>query len=360
MTYSNYISSLTGGPLIPGSGGAFTATGQPIQGPGLTWHGPTDVYSPTVQANQSSGEVLGAATVSEPAPTGPTPEEIARQQYEAQVRGDIESGYGSYEQQLDLMLNEGLPAQRTAQTGIAESAYQSGLSQLGFQKEMGMHDLETERTRVGKQQKRSLKDLSSNMRNMFQAGQVYLGARGAGDSSAANMYSYALTKLGSKRRGDVMGQHAEFQNQISDRAWKLGRIHDQETQNIKSTYDQQVLSIASWFSEAQNQLRLNKGQLAVSKGQDLANLSKTMLDSALNALGMAQAEAANRRSALDSWAMSNSSNLQQLKTNMQGVASYKAPNVNYQPISGNIQTQGGLFQNPAWGGGGYSTEEERV
>ena len=47
-----------------------------------------------------------------------------------------------------------------------------------------------------------------------------LGARGAGDSSAANQYSYALNRLGSKERGNVMNTTAQSQQEIENQKSK--------------------------------------------------------------------------------------------------------------------------------------------
>ena len=377
MAYSNYLASQLGGPIIPGLGGAATSSGQPIAGPGLGWHGPTDVYSP--------GQVLGSQAPTSPAQstgdggggngldphinpaTGTWDDNYFAQNQGGgggdpwnQVRSDIEGGYSSYEAQLDQMLNEGLPGQRTSQEDIARSQWERGVASLGEQKTMGEYDLGRERERVTTQKKKSLKDISSNMRNLFMAGNNYLGSMGAGDSSAANMYAYALTKEGNRRRGDVMSEAAGFQQQISDKSWKLSQIHDSQLRDIESQYENQVSSIASWFAEQQNAIRLNKGQLALSKGQDLAALSSQKLNVALAALDQARVEQVNRHSALDSWAMSNASNLQQLRANMAGVSEYKAGNITNQPMSGNIQTGNGLFQNPAWYPGTNYEEEKRA
>src|SRR3990167_5887827 len=100
-----------------------------------------------------------------------------------QMKGNINKGWDEYAGQLGNILNQGLPGQRTAQEQIAQGAYQGGVNQLGSQKAKSEQELATQKVA-------SLKDLSSNVANLFKSGSVYLGARGAGDSSAANQYAY--------------------------------------------------------------------------------------------------------------------------------------------------------------------------
>jgi len=305
-------------------------------------------------------------TYNEPAPTdgggggGISPEEQAVIDQQNRLRGEISSGYDQYISQLDQILNTGLPAQRTAQEGIVGSQYQSGISQLGSQKEQGLYDLGVESRKVGTRQAKTLKDLSADIRNMFRAGNVMLGSMGASDSSAANQYSYALAKMGSKRRSDVMGQSNEAYQQIADRKFKLQNLFNQETQRLGSERDQKILSISSWFADSQNQIKQYKAQGMLNKNIDLANLSKSLLEQATNALMNTQIEYKNRRSALESWALSNAENINQLKTNWQGIAAFQAPQQTYRPMSGTptVDSSGNLRFRPSYGYG--SSNEEKT
>lgn len=224
--------------------------------------------------------------------------------YEDQMRGSINSGWDSYTNQLNDMLNTGLPGQRNAQEAIANESLTSGVNQLGSQR------AQSEQA-VNKQQGASLKDLGENIQNLFQSGNVYLGARGAGDSSAANQYSYAISKMGSKARGDIMSQ-------VSDRMNQIGDIFNNEKNRLESEKNTRVAQIADWFNGAQNQIRSQIGQAGVGRSQDIQALSTNVYNQAMQAMQTVQGEMANRRSSLESWAMSNSKNVQELMANMQG------------------------------------------
>lgn len=252
--------------------------------------------------------------------SGPSPEDLYRQQIEAQqaqARGDISGGYDQYFGQLDQMLNEGLSGQRTAQEGIAQSQYTQGINQLAPQRQEGLDLLGRQREETRQNQARSLRDVSGNIRNAMLAGNVFLGARGAGDSSAANQYSYALNKFGTQQRGDVLRQGSDTMKEIGDREAKIQNIFTQETNRLGSERDQKVMQVASWFADAQRQLQSAKAQGQLAKGQDLASISKTMLNQALNQLNLVNTEATNRRSMLEQWALNNAKTVQEARSNLQ-------------------------------------------
>lgn len=275
------------------------------------------------------------------------------QDMSAQVRNDINQGYNNYFATLDSILNNDLPAQQQAQLGIAQAQGQQATNTLGAQREQGLADLGTQRRQTEQNQAKSLLSLADDVRNQFKAGQVYLGARGAGDSSAANQYSYAISKMGNQGRGNIMQQSAEIQNQINDRETRLKTTYDTELKNIQSAVDQKVMEVAQWFANAQAQLKQAKAQGQLSQGQDLANLSKQLLQTATQQMLATQQEASNRRSMLDQWALNNSKTIQEAKTNLSGVANYQAPGISNPGITGQLaaDSSGNVSYNR---GAGYS------
>lgn len=221
----------------------------------------------------------------------------------------ISSGYDDYFGQLDAQLNQGLPSQRDAQLGIAQSSHDQGMNQLGTQRTSELNNLETT-------QKTSLKDLSSNVRNLFEAGNNYLGSRGAGDSSAANQYSYAVTKMASKQRGDIMSQVTQRKQQIDD-------VYNNETGRLKSDFDQKSMQIASWFAESQNSLRSMIGQGKLNKSTDLANASQQLYNQALSAFKEAKQEQNAKTQMIQQWALNNSKSVEQAMGMFQQMGLYQ-------------------------------------
>ena len=264
----------------------------------------------------------------------------AQRQYEEKQRGLINSGWDQYTSQLTDMLNTGIPGQRTAQEQLAQNTYDTGVNTLGTQKESSTRQLQD-------QQASNLKDLADNVRNLFTAGNIYLGARGAGDSSAANQYSYAIAKMGSKARGDI-------QSQVSSRLNQIGDIYNTEINRLDSEKNAQLANIANWFNESQNQIRGMIGQAGLGRAQDLQALATNVYNQAIQAMQQVQAQQAQRRNVLESWAASNSSNARELAANLQSVGS-SLPQ--FQGISTQTPqfTQEGSYYVP----GSASTSQER-
>ena len=280
----------------------------------------------------------------------------AQEKAERRVRGDINTGYDSYLQNLDAQLGT-LGTSRGAQESTIGSTFREGVGDLDYQLGIGQQSLGGARTDVLDNQRTNLRDISSNIRNAFQAGNVYLGARGAGDSSAANQYSYALNKQGTRQRSDVMQGTAKILGDIDARATDLQNIYNRETNSLTEKKNQRMDQLSMWFSDAQRQIQDAKGQAGLSRGQDLASLSKSLLDQAMSSLNQINAEEANQRNMLEQWAMGISTNIDQLRSNMQQTSqfSYNKPQAGQAP--GLSVGSGGQPQQSFFGGGGGAPEE---
>lgn len=252
------------------------------------------------------------------------------------LRGEISSGWDNYINQLGELTGF-LGQQKEAQLGSAQSQYGAGVSNLGIQKDQGISTAEQNQTKT-------LRDLASNLKNSFMAGNVYLGARGAGDSSAADQYSQALTKVGSKQRSDIMQNTAGVVKNIQDQ-YNMG------VNQLKSDYDTTVGNIANWFAGKQMELKQAQASGQLNKAQDLQGLSKDILNQAISAMNTAKTQLAEKQSALESWAMSNSQNVSQLAGNLRSAYSM-LPQA--QQISGTPQVDSqGNFRVPT----GYGQSE---
>lgn len=284
--------------------------------------------------------------------------------YEDQMRGQIDSGYNSYFSELDNMLG-GLDTQRQSQENIANNSFTGNVTDLGLQRDQNLGELGTQERKVEEGQVKTLKDISNNIRNLMQAGNTYLGSRGAGDSSAVNQYGYALTKLGSQQRGDVMGQTRQIMSDIGDRKSKLDNVYMQEKNRLTVEKDNAVQGIASWFADAQNQLRQAKAQGQLNKSQDLQALTTNLYNQAVQQLTNIQTQTSQKQAQLESWALNNSKSLAEAKANLAGVAQYSAPTQSYSQISGTPQfdQQGNMgvdFRGGVGTGFGLTEDQKRL
>ena len=246
------------------------------------------------------------------------------------------SGNGIHTPNYDALISQinqnadvalaGLDPQRVAQEAIAQNMYTGGVSDLQAQQAQGNAALDITRRKAQENQVSTLNDLTENLRNMFSAGQTYLGSRGAGDSSAANQYGYALTQLGNKNRGNVMNQTASIMNDINDRANQLQMQVTQGIKQLDSERGNALQGIAQWFAQAQAQIRATKGQNIVALGQ-------RALDNAMNAINQVNANAQAQKNNLLQWAENNATTIMGLKNNMQQIFGNYNPQL---PVAGNL------------------------
>ena len=259
------------------------------------------------------------------------------------MRGQIESGYNDYFSKLNDLYG-GLDTQAQAQQNIAQNSYNQSIADLLANKQSSLGDLGLTEQKLQANQVKNLRDISSNIQNQYMAGNVMLGARGAGDSSAANQYSYALNRLGSKARGDVMNQTAQSQQEIENQKAKLNNIVTQETSRLDTELANVKQQISSWLAEQQNNIKGMIAEGTLRKNQDIQAASTNALNTAITLYQNKASEIQNRKATLESWAVSNAANLGQLKTNMQGIAQYVPNMPTFGGINGGVQvdSQGNL------------------
>lgn len=259
--------------------------------------------------------------------------------YQDQQRATINSGWDSYVNQLNSMLGD-IGTTKQSQENLALGNVQTGLNEAGIQKAAGERQ-------VSEQQARNLRDLGANVKNLFQSGNVYLGSRGAGDSSAANQYSYAISQMGTKARGDIMSQ-------ANSRLQQIGDIYNSEKNRLESEKNTRLAQISDWFSQAQQQIKGQIGQAGLGRSQDLQNLSATIYNQALTAMQTLQAQQQQRSQALETWALNNSKTVQEAIKNIQTVGQSLPQFNGLNSGMPQVTSQGNMFV-PV----GYGTGEEK-
>jgi hypothetical protein len=277
----------------------------------------------------------------------------------AQVRSDINSGYDSYFANLNDQLNQ-LPGQQASQNQIIENSYNQGVSDLNLQQTQGEAQFGSQRGEIASNQSKNLKSLDENLRNMFMAGNVYLGSRGAGDSSAANQYSYALTKQGNQARGDQLTAATKAYSEVQARETNLKNIVNNEMTKLKTNADNEKLKVGQWFVDAQNQVKTAIANGQLSKSTDLANLSKSILDQAMSRLQKIQDNTTNLQNSLVSWAENNATSIGQLKSNLQQILSVAPSLAGQSTVNGtpSVDSQGNFTLQGL--GTGTSTQKKDI
>lgn len=276
------------------------------------------------------------------------------------LQKSISSGWDNYIRGLDDQLGS-LSSSRDAQQGIVNSQYNQGVNDLSLQRDQGFQALDADRQAANQNQVANLRDISSNIRNAFQAGNVYLGARGAGDSSAANQYSFALNKMGTQQRSDVMNNTANILAEVESRETNLRNIFDTETRNLGEQRNQALNQVTMWFADAQRQIKQMQNDGKLNKSRDLDNLSKDLLNNAIARVNQIESETSNRRQQLQQWAIGVSENINQLKSNMQQVAQFDPLYPQAQAIAGapQVYSAGNIATNYGGGGNSLANNEDR-
>ena len=226
-------------------------------------------------------------------------------------------------------LSSQLPGQRASQEKIVTNQADITGNTLTNTFNTNQNTLQTNQTK-------NLNDLSQYLQQAWQQGNNMLGTRGASDSSAANQYSYALAKQGSQQRGDIMQQTEQLQN-------NLKTAYDTEMKNNDLEKQNQLLNIAQWFTEAQNEYQGKRAEVQ-------AQMSSDSLNYALQLVNQAQEIWAQKKSTLDQWAANKAQSLpqltQMLNQNSQGMPTFQG-NMNA-GINSNAGSQGfyGYRNNP--------------
>lgn len=282
----------------------------------------------------------------------------AYNQYRDQMTGQISGAWDGYLNSLDQQMGA-LPGQRGTLESIAQNQYQAGTNEINSQKNLGMQDIGRAREKVQTEQKSTLQDLAEDLRNSFLAGNIYLGSRGAGDSSAANQYSFALQKMGNKNRGDVMAQSRELNADIGQREARLNEVTNQEINKLGTDRDNKILEVAQWFESAQNSVRQAQAEGRLQKGLDLAALSRDLLNQATTRLQQIEDRFMNQRDALTQWATNQSTGINQLKSNLAQISNITVPSYSQFGSIGastpTVDAQGNILT----AGYGYSRDEDK-
>jgi len=271
-----------------------------------------------------------------------------------QLRSEIEGGYDTYINDLNNLYG-GLDTQAGANNQIAQNSYNQSLSDLTANKQSGLQDLGLTEQKLQANQVKNLRDIASNIQNQYMAGNVMLGARGAGDSSAANQYSYALNRLGSKERGNVMNTTAQSQQEIENQKAKLNNIVTQETSRLDTDLANTKQEISSWLAEQQNAVSQMISQGKLNKSKEIASLTQNLLNQALSAYQTKQQEIATKRSQLETWAANNSTSIAQLKSNMSSIAEFMPTMPTANTLNGSVTSDS---QGNIQGLYGYGTSDE--
>jgi hypothetical protein len=147
------------------------------------------------------------------------------------------------------------------------------------------------REEVATNQKATLQDLSNNTRNLFQAGNNYLGARGAGNSSATGMYSAALTQQANRQRADVQNQTNDQYNDLNVSEQDTRNQAQQNIDSVQTWKATQTQTIVQQYQDLKRQLEAAYANANDMQKQAIAQLNTQLYNQAAASLSNIQSVA---------------------------------------------------------------------
>lgn len=283
---------------------------------------------------QSYQQPSGGGNGGGSAPTGPvqaygqtfeTPDLLA--QYETQQRNSINDQYGTYFANLDRQLGL-LPQEQATMESQVSNLYGGQQSSLQSGFETGQADLNRSEGKVRENQASTLKDLASNLRNQLQAGNIYLGTRGASDSSARDMLSYALTKVGSQNRSNIQRGVNSSLADIDLARNKLQTTYTDQINQLNTWKNDKLLEISNFIRNKQSELQTAVSQGQMSKQQALQELNTNIYNQAAAELSRIDSQTTNMQNLLSQWVASRAESLPQLISGLQQAGSFNYQGVN--------------------------------
>jgi len=287
---------------------------------------------PTNLTTSSSGGSSSTGTATNgsqqyTSPAGPSaPSSSSGPSYGDQQRQSIENQWGSYFSDLDRQAGV-LPETQKSLEGQVQNMYTDQAGQVTSSRDSSLADLGKARSDTNTRQVAGLRDLASNMRNMLQAGQIYLGARGAGDSSASNMYSYALSKVSNQNRANLLNKAQETYANIDLQTNKVKQVAQDQMNRLTSWKNNELLKISDYIRGEQAKIASARAQGYQLKEEAVRNLNQQIYSQAQQMLANIDAQASAYKQGLVQWATTRAQSLEELKKNLAGMSQVQLPDL---------------------------------
>lgn len=249
------------------------------------------------------------------------------------ARGAFNNAYAPLFAQLDAMAGLIPQQQQQREQGI-QNMYGSQVGEIQGARDSAMAGLDVSKQQVAQRQAKSVRDLQENMRNLLQAGNIQLGVGGAGDSSAKDMLSFALSKAAGRSGADISNQAQAMYTDI-----------DMQGNQIKATYDDNLAKLATWrdtnLSEvtkwAQDMLMNIESQKVNARGQQaqaLAANETNIINNALSRLQQIDDQVSSWNKGIQEWALNRMAQIDDAKAKISGYGKYTPGQITAQELQG--------------------------
>lgn len=265
--------------------------------PSTAWVGATGGGSN--QGNQNQG--YGGGSAPAPVYTAADGSKWGSAAEAARRNGEIgiAKAYSNFQNDLDVVYSQVGNRQDTLLRQIREAASgQRGT--LETQRDIANQRLGAEEQGIQSEKKSGLRNIANQVRKQLQTGNVLLGTRGAGSSSAAELLPLALAEEQGQSRSDLLGQSnsqlaqvglrkGEVEAQFQDNAQRLEQWKAEQEQAAMAEYDNLRTQIRRQQAGARREERVALANLAI----DAANRLGSKLDQIQSQFSQATKELQN-------------------------------------------------------------------
>lgn len=300
---------------------------------GNTWSQP--------KTTTPTGGIVKAATTGDPTggqqqqPSGPSPEELAIRG----ARSAFENAYNPIFQQLDEWAGL-LPAQEAKKTTQLNDLYATQQGELGTNMQGSLGQLDTARGQVAAQKAQSIRDLQQQMNQMSKAGGMQLGSAGAGDSSAARMYNFALSKAAGQSSADVSNQANNMYGQIQGQEQQIRATYDDQMAKLGTWKATQTSAITDWANGQLDQIRSAKLNATGQKAAALASNEVGIINNALSAIQKIDDQITSWNQGIQTWALNRMATIDDAKAKISGYGQYSPAAITRNELQGLNNVQG--------------------
>lgn len=224
-----------------------------------------------------------------------------------ETRNEIEAGYGEVYKTLDMMKKQTPEYRAELEGGINQSAL-SQLENIGLG--LSLNEQKAQRAKEEQQTlaKSSLRELSNDITNSMQAAGQYLGAAGAGSSSAVGQASEALTRAGQKARAGVLEGRNKAIADIEMGLTEARTVAEQAKNEVAQWKATSLSSIAQQMQQRMDQLNLTYANAKKEEKVSIANLIKDTWDQFIARAQQLDDMVTNYQMQVDQWEMQQMAN----------------------------------------------------
>lgn len=299
------------GPVLPS--GQFRSQGQVA---GLTTGGESSAGATGAPSGAASAaNVIG---VGQPAPSGPSFEDITRQAQQDAERRAAEAAaqsqisardiFSPIVADLDAQL-AALPGERgTLERGVDLSALRSSEFVKG-ERDRQLQKLLESGEKVQQQGKRTLRSLGEDVNRALQAAGRFIGGIGAGDSSAQQLAARAIGRQGLRQRGQAQEFIQQQVGDIENRKFEVERIASDRLEDINRQKEQQLNQIASDFQRIRSELNSQKAGATSDERRFLASQEAQLQDQLRGRLNQLNDEVRSAQLATQEWTRARQADL---------------------------------------------------